>query len=102
VGRRGRGQRGNGILRSLAISLLRLSGNVPGIRVHTDIEAMMWALEEFFLSMLGVNIAVGAHAAWPGAFPQRMLVIDPSIAVRVYAHVIRCKVRPACRLLSFT
>jgi hypothetical protein len=50
--------------------------NVPGIRVHTDIEAMMWALEEFFLSMLGVNIAVGAHSAWPGAFPQRMLVID--------------------------
>ena len=50
--------------------------NVPGIRVHTDIEAMMWALEEFFLSMLGVNIAVGAHTAWPGAFPQRMLVID--------------------------
>jgi hypothetical protein len=37
---------------------------------------MMWALEEFFLSMLGVNIAVGAHAAWPGAFPQRMPVID--------------------------
>ena len=37
---------------------------------------MMWALEEFFLSMLGVNIAVGSHAAWPGAFPQRMLVID--------------------------
>ena len=50
--------------------------NVPGIRVHTDIEAMMWALEEFFLSMLGVNIAVGSHAAWPAAFPQRMLVID--------------------------
>ena len=50
--------------------------NVPGIRVHTDIETMMWALEEFFLSMLGVNIAVGSHAAWPGAFPQRMLVID--------------------------
>ena len=50
--------------------------NVPGIRVHTGIEAMMWALEEFFLSMLGVNIAVGSHAAWPGAFPQRMLVID--------------------------
>ena len=50
--------------------------NAPGIRVHTDIESMMWALEEFFLSMLGVNIAVGAHAAWPGAFPQRMLVID--------------------------
>jgi hypothetical protein len=50
--------------------------NVPGIRVHTDIEAMMWALEEFFLSMLGVNIAVGSHAAWPGAFPHRMLVID--------------------------
>jgi hypothetical protein len=50
--------------------------NVPGIRVHTDIESMMWALEEFFLSMLGVNIAVGSHAAWPGAFPQRMLVID--------------------------
>ena len=37
--------------------------NVPGIRVHTDIEAMMWALEEFFLSMLGVNIAVSSHAA---------------------------------------
>jgi len=50
--------------------------NVPGIRVHTDIEAMMWALEEFFLSMLGVNIAVGERSAWPGAFPQRMLVID--------------------------
>ena len=50
--------------------------NVPGIRVHTDIEAMMWALEEFFLSMLGVNIAVGDQSAWPGAFPQRMLVID--------------------------
>jgi len=40
--------------------------NVPGIRVHTDIESMMWALEEFFLSMLGVNIAVGQRAAWPG------------------------------------
>jgi hypothetical protein len=37
--------------------------NVPGIRVHTDIETMMWALEEFFLSMLGVNIAVGQHSA---------------------------------------
>ena len=49
---------------------------VPGIRVHTDIESMMWALEEFFLSMLGVNIAVGERAAWPGAFPQRLLVID--------------------------
>ncbi len=49
---------------------------VPGIRVHTDIESMMWALEEFFLSMLGVNIAVGAHTAWPGLFPQRLLVID--------------------------
>jgi hypothetical protein len=36
---------------------------------------MMWALEEF-LSMLGVNIAVGARIAWPGAFPQRPLVID--------------------------
>jgi hypothetical protein len=50
--------------------------NVPGIRVHTDIESMMWALEEFFLSMLGINIAVGARSAWPGAFPQRLLVID--------------------------
>ena len=50
--------------------------NVPGIRVHTDIESMMWALEEFYLSMLGVNIAVGAHTAWPGLFPQRLLVID--------------------------
>jgi hypothetical protein len=50
--------------------------NVPGIRVHTDIESMMWALEEFFLSMLGVNIAVGAHTAWPGIFPARLLVID--------------------------
>jgi hypothetical protein len=50
--------------------------NVPGIRVHTDIESMMWALEEFFLSMLGVNIAVAAHSAWPAAFPQRLLVID--------------------------
>ena len=49
---------------------------VPGIRVHTDIESMMWALEEFFLSMLGVNIAVGAHTSWPSAFPQRLLVID--------------------------
>ena len=50
--------------------------NVPGIRVHTDIEAMLWALEEFFLSMLGVNIAVGDHTAYPAAFPQRLLVVD--------------------------
>ncbi|MDQ2816294.1 MAG: hypothetical protein M3Z75_31740 [Actinomycetota bacterium] len=50
--------------------------DLPGIRVHTDIESMMWALEEFFLSMLGVNIAVGARTAWPGAFPHRLLVID--------------------------
>jgi len=50
--------------------------NVPGIRVHTDIEAMMWALEEFYLSMLGVNIAIGARTAWPGVFPQRLLVFD--------------------------
>ena len=39
--------------------------NVPGIRVHTDIESMMWALEEFFLSMLGVNIAVGRTPPGP-------------------------------------
>jgi hypothetical protein len=26
---------------------------VPGIRVRTDIEAMLWALEAFFLSLLG-------------------------------------------------
>ena len=50
--------------------------NVPGIRVHTDIESMLWALEEFFLSMLGVNIAVGNRTGWPAAFPQRLLVID--------------------------
>ena len=50
--------------------------NVPGIRVHTDLESMMWALEEFFLSMLGVNIAVGARKGWPGIFPARLLVID--------------------------
>ena len=50
--------------------------NVPGIRVHTGIEAMMWALEEFFLSMLGVNIAVGNRTGWPGAFPQRLLIFD--------------------------
>jgi hypothetical protein len=50
--------------------------NVPGIRVHTSIEAMLWALEEFFLSMLGVNIAVGDRTAYPAAFPQRLLVID--------------------------
>ena len=50
--------------------------NVPGIRIHTDIESMLWALEEFFLSMLGVNIAVGARKGWPGIFPQRLLVID--------------------------
>lgn len=50
--------------------------NVPGIRVHTSIDAMLWALEEFFLSMLGVNIAVGDRTAWPAAFPQRLLVID--------------------------
>ncbi len=50
--------------------------NVPGIRVHTDIDSMLWALEEFFLSMLGVNIAIGERNAWPGAFPARLLVID--------------------------
>lgn len=26
--------------------------------------------------MLGVNIAIGERNAWPGAFPQRLLVID--------------------------
>ena len=41
--------------------------DVPGIRVHTAIEAMMWALEKFS-SMLDVNIVAGQHAAWPGAF----------------------------------
>ena len=50
--------------------------DVSGIRVHTSIEAMMWALEEFFLSMLGVNIAVGSRTGWPGAFPQRLLIVD--------------------------
>jgi hypothetical protein len=50
--------------------------NVPGIRVHTEIDSMLWAMEEFFLSMLGVHIAVGDRTAWPAAFPQRMLVID--------------------------
>jgi len=37
---------------------------------------MLWALEEFYLSMLGINIAVGNRTAWPAAFPQRLLVID--------------------------
>jgi hypothetical protein len=37
---------------------------------------MLWALEEFYLSMLGVNIAIGDCTAWPAAFPQRLLVID--------------------------
>ncbi len=50
--------------------------NVSGIPVHTDIESMMWALKELFLSMLGVNIAIGERNAWPGAFPARLLVID--------------------------
>jgi hypothetical protein len=50
--------------------------NVPGIRVHTSIDAMLWALEEFYLSMLGINIAVGDKTAWPAAFPERLLVID--------------------------
>jgi hypothetical protein len=26
---------------------------------------MLWALEEFYLSMLGINIAVGDRTAWP-------------------------------------
>ena len=43
--------------------------DVPGIRVHTGIEAMMWALEEFFLSMLGVNIAVGGAHRLAGDVP---------------------------------
>jgi hypothetical protein len=43
--------------------------NVPGIRVHTDIESMRWALEEFFLSMLGVNIAVGERPPGPARSP---------------------------------
>ena len=65
--------------------------NVPGIRVHTDIESMIWALEEFFLSMLGVNIAVAERSAWPNAFPQRMLVIDEfgtfaAMAARMWAR----------------
>ena len=50
--------------------------NVPGIRIHITIDAMLWALEEFYLSMLGINIAVGERTAWPAAFPQRLLVID--------------------------
>ena len=50
--------------------------NVPGIRVHTDIEYMLWALEELFLYMLGVNIDIGKSNAWPGTFSQRLLVID--------------------------
>jgi hypothetical protein len=44
--------------------------NVPGIRIHTSIDAMLWALEEFYLSMLGINIAVGDRTAWPAAFPS--------------------------------
>jgi hypothetical protein len=50
--------------------------DVPGIRVHTDVESMMWALEEFFLSMLGANMAIGAKTARPEDFPSRLLVID--------------------------
>ena len=73
---------------------------MPGIRVHTEIEAMMWALEEFLLSMLGVNIAVGDHAAWPAAFPQRMLVIDEfgtfaGMAARIHHRTGRAGPLPA-------
>jgi hypothetical protein len=65
--------------------------NVPGIRVHTDIESMMWALEEFFLSMLGVNMPVGARSAGPWAFPQRLLVIDE---FGTFASMRRARRRP--------
>jgi hypothetical protein len=74
--------------------------NLPGIRIHTDIETMLWALEEFFLSMLGVNIAVGDRTAYPAAFPQRLLVIDEfgtfaSMAARMWRRERRTGPSPA-------
>jgi hypothetical protein len=45
-------------------------------RVASIAESMLWALEEFLLSMLGAKIAVDEQACWPGAFPQRLLLID--------------------------
>lgn len=55
-------------------SALELVG-VPGIRVHTDIESMLWALEEYFVSMLGVNTAI-ENGADPKDFPLRLAVFD--------------------------
>jgi hypothetical protein len=43
--------------------------NVPGIRVHTAIEAMMWALEKFFLSILDVNTVAGSTPPGPARSP---------------------------------
>lgn len=52
-----------------------LSPSVPGIRVHTDAESASWAMEEFFLSQMGVNMAI-ENGANPDDFPQRTLIID--------------------------
>src|SRR5690606_24140103 len=48
---------------------------VPGVRVHSTLHSFAWALEEFFVSMLGVGIAV-ENGADPEAFPVRLLNID--------------------------
>ncbi len=48
---------------------------VPTVRVHKSHKSMGWALEEFFLSMVGVEIA-REQGANIDDFPERILVID--------------------------
>lgn len=59
-------------LTSYTASLERVSG----IRVHTDMESAVWALSEFYVSMLGANQAIKAGLLRPEDIPPRLLIID--------------------------
>lgn len=58
-----------------SLSALDAFDGVPGVRLHTDMESMLWAFEEFYTSMLGVEKAIKAGAKIED-FPVRVMVID--------------------------
>jgi hypothetical protein len=60
--------------------------HVPGVRIHTDIESMIRAVEEFYLSMDGVNAAVELGNLDPARLFRRLLVIDEMTSFIEYAR----------------
>lgn len=67
-------------------SFLTAYKGVPTVRLHTDIESMILAVEDFYLSMDGANAAAERGELDPDKMPRRLLVIDEMTSFVDYAR----------------